>query len=453
VLNIFRAHIYSKHIRPSQCVRCWQTFDSSEDLVQHSRETAQCTVLAEDKADGIDTNQIAQLRSKKRRDGVISEIDRWKYMYSIVFPNDTEIPSPCKPLGWFLNSIAFTVFISFHTDGTDYEPSESRNLTPGSEYSSEVEQFQANEYEQKLKQGIIDLVRKNKEQVGEQFMPQILEFIRDFNARNVQGGSPSTPCEAPASDNVPPVTQDYTSGFLNQQTSPGNRLQATYTLPGSSTDMRLLPAPAPQTPTYNQFKPFVRHTRDNSTGAGSSLDSHRHLSDASTSRRLTTSSMTNYSDMPAGSPFYQQITPSSRTMQQHLDLLNQNTNPMQYGLPSVDNTHVSQDEYAVPLPTQGPYFPGFWQGLPGTQSMMDLGSENATFPPQLSYPPPPLYSIGTIGTDWTSGFGSMPTMGPQIENNNSNNNNNNNNNANNQTSGDEPEILLRPRKKRHIGER
>ena len=48
--------------------------------------------------DGFNKDQETKLRSKKRSRIPLTEEEKWKAVWQILFPNDTEddIPSPCK---------------------------------------------------------------------------------------------------------------------------------------------------------------------------------------------------------------------------------------------------------------------------------------------------------------------------------------------------------------------
>lgn len=50
--------------------------------------------------EGFDKNQERKLKSKKRSLVYQSEEDKWKGVYTILFPDDNEadVPSPCKSL-------------------------------------------------------------------------------------------------------------------------------------------------------------------------------------------------------------------------------------------------------------------------------------------------------------------------------------------------------------------
>lgn len=85
-------------MRPVQCVRCWNSFKTVEEHEEHQRATQACQIKSRAIADGCDRDQEKLLRSKKRSAVVKSESDKWKQVWKILFPEDTDdqIPTPCK---------------------------------------------------------------------------------------------------------------------------------------------------------------------------------------------------------------------------------------------------------------------------------------------------------------------------------------------------------------------
>ena len=84
-------------MRPLQCNRCWESFQSEKELKVHLRLEEICNLEPEMIADGIDKHTEEQLKSKRRVPGVITEVDKWKQVWRILFPEDPEdkIPDPC----------------------------------------------------------------------------------------------------------------------------------------------------------------------------------------------------------------------------------------------------------------------------------------------------------------------------------------------------------------------
>lgn len=99
--NVYvREHLYRCHRLPSfQCIRCRMTFQSSEQLLQHSQADIACNVVRDESGqEGISNEQLIKLKSRKRNREASSEHDRWIHIYKILFPDEYLIPSPCKCL-------------------------------------------------------------------------------------------------------------------------------------------------------------------------------------------------------------------------------------------------------------------------------------------------------------------------------------------------------------------
>jgi hypothetical protein len=73
---------------------CSEVFSSADVLGQHLRDR-NCECQPEAKADGLDQEQIAAIRSKKRSRAE-SDPEKWTKIYKIIFPGEVDIPSPCK---------------------------------------------------------------------------------------------------------------------------------------------------------------------------------------------------------------------------------------------------------------------------------------------------------------------------------------------------------------------
>lgn len=78
------------------CTRCGMTFTRDSGLLAHSRMAQACEVQAFPVPDGLTKDQERLLKKKRKQAG--SQVDRWKEMYKILFPDDDEndIPEPCK---------------------------------------------------------------------------------------------------------------------------------------------------------------------------------------------------------------------------------------------------------------------------------------------------------------------------------------------------------------------
>jgi len=86
---------------PVHCFRCQETFDNDEQLQTHMRTDPPCQVRSRPRTmEGINPSQEKLLRSRKRAQRHMTEVEKWKDVYTILFPADdpAEMPSPCKYL-------------------------------------------------------------------------------------------------------------------------------------------------------------------------------------------------------------------------------------------------------------------------------------------------------------------------------------------------------------------
>jgi hypothetical protein len=94
-----REHLYRQHSQPKfRCRRCREAFEDDAGLELHSRALFSCQIQQVIAEDGFDADQEKQLRSRRRIKADVTEADKWKYMYRILFPQikEEDIPSPCK---------------------------------------------------------------------------------------------------------------------------------------------------------------------------------------------------------------------------------------------------------------------------------------------------------------------------------------------------------------------
>jgi hypothetical protein len=80
------------------CRRCYEGFESDDELVAHQRSDTPCRVKVSHEREGIDEAQERKLRARSAT--AKTEYQRWIDVYRILFPNDdpSTIPHPCKCL-------------------------------------------------------------------------------------------------------------------------------------------------------------------------------------------------------------------------------------------------------------------------------------------------------------------------------------------------------------------
>ena len=88
------------------CPRCRTVFKKKEEVYQHLRETDVCAIREQsvdeirDWDAGFDDQQLKEIQRRRRKrqhdDQEVSDEEKWKLWYKILFPEEQEIPSPCK---------------------------------------------------------------------------------------------------------------------------------------------------------------------------------------------------------------------------------------------------------------------------------------------------------------------------------------------------------------------
>ncbi len=90
-----REHLYRRHKPRITCPRCRMEFMQREEVEPHLNKEQIC-----DRKPPADTDQPtaltdAQVTELKRRNSKLNEVEQWKGIYKIIFPNEQNIPSPC----------------------------------------------------------------------------------------------------------------------------------------------------------------------------------------------------------------------------------------------------------------------------------------------------------------------------------------------------------------------
>ncbi|KAI2642297.1 hypothetical protein GGS21DRAFT_501846 [Xylaria nigripes] len=92
-----KEHLYRVHLLPKyKCPRCNLCFDSDKELQTHLRADDPCKKSNAAPDEGIDQDTERKLRERKKHNCDLSETQRWKDMYALLFPgvDRNEIPSP-----------------------------------------------------------------------------------------------------------------------------------------------------------------------------------------------------------------------------------------------------------------------------------------------------------------------------------------------------------------------
>ncbi|KAM7203407.1 hypothetical protein V8F20_004001 [Naviculisporaceae sp. PSN 640] len=92
-----KEHLYRTHRQPRfTCARCSDPFQNEKTQQEHLRKDPPCVVVPFKPLEGFDAGQEALLKSRKKAITGLSEAERWKAVFRILFPHveDCNIPSP-----------------------------------------------------------------------------------------------------------------------------------------------------------------------------------------------------------------------------------------------------------------------------------------------------------------------------------------------------------------------
>ncbi|CCT70488.1 uncharacterized protein FFUJ_06466 [Fusarium fujikuroi IMI 58289] len=92
-----KEHLYRRHKQPQyRCARCWQPFTDQQGLTHHQRADEPCPLREMGYVEGFDATQERSLKSRKRVNQKLSETEKWRRVFKILFPHvlDDDIPSP-----------------------------------------------------------------------------------------------------------------------------------------------------------------------------------------------------------------------------------------------------------------------------------------------------------------------------------------------------------------------
>ncbi|KAH7134123.1 hypothetical protein EDB81DRAFT_858786 [Dactylonectria macrodidyma] len=79
-----------------RCGRCWQPFKDEQAYFNHQRIPEPCLLRKMEHVEGFDAAQERSLKSRKRTNPELSETQKWKRVFKILFPHvlEDDIPSP-----------------------------------------------------------------------------------------------------------------------------------------------------------------------------------------------------------------------------------------------------------------------------------------------------------------------------------------------------------------------
>jgi hypothetical protein len=92
-LTVYREHLLRRHDRPS-CPICRSQFEDYDAIDTHLRTMICQKVEGEQRGDCMTPDVARKIRRRTKKGETLTE--GWQRMYSIMFPGDKTIPSPCE---------------------------------------------------------------------------------------------------------------------------------------------------------------------------------------------------------------------------------------------------------------------------------------------------------------------------------------------------------------------
>ncbi|KAF5671695.1 Nicotinate-nucleotide diphosphorylase [Fusarium heterosporum] len=127
-----------RHRQPKyRCGRCWQPFRDEQCYMDHLRTEEACPLAEMAHVEGFDSAQEQSLRSRKRSGQELSENDKWRRIFKILFPHvlHDDIPSP------------FYEYDQVCHKENNHQPADS-------EYLAQCEHYMVREVPQRLRQAL-----------------------------------------------------------------------------------------------------------------------------------------------------------------------------------------------------------------------------------------------------------------------------------------------------------
>ncbi|KAI8629959.1 hypothetical protein F5Y19DRAFT_65602 [Xylariaceae sp. FL1651] len=91
-----KEHLYRRHRQAKfRCARCWECFEIEQSFIDHLRASEPCHLREKEPIEGFDAKQEEQLKSRKKKQGAVSEVEKWRSVFRILFPHvlEDDIPS------------------------------------------------------------------------------------------------------------------------------------------------------------------------------------------------------------------------------------------------------------------------------------------------------------------------------------------------------------------------
>lgn len=153
-----RAHLY-RHHRIFPCQRCKTLFKSQEDVNEHQKEPEPCLLTETELGDGLTSDIVEKLKSRKKSDKNQTESERWREIYKLLFPQDL-VPDP------YFEAVQ-----------------ENLSQSPDSRELENYEVFCRQELPRSVRHALEELIRSRSSPIEEILRNQLVSIIRDCQDR------------------------------------------------------------------------------------------------------------------------------------------------------------------------------------------------------------------------------------------------------------------------------
>ncbi|OIW32952.1 hypothetical protein CONLIGDRAFT_156815 [Coniochaeta ligniaria NRRL 30616] len=211
-LHRVKEHVYRKHSTPDHCCpRCRSTFKTEAQLNDHMRSETPCDIVSKmEEEEECNPEQQRLLRARTNTTTLTDE-ERWRTMYTILFPNTTTVPSP------------------YYDDGPAQEKIHAQDAE---KYADHLRR----ELPSQLRQELEDHVQREFGAIEEVMRDQLANIVRNVTQRILETWRDSTTKSAPA---------DSTEVASGTESSRGSTLGGQFdTVPRSMSNEALLSSPA-----------------------------------------------------------------------------------------------------------------------------------------------------------------------------------------------------------------
>ncbi|KAK5660598.1 hypothetical protein OQA88_13161 [Cercophora sp. LCS_1] len=186
-----KTHLYRRHALPIQCPRCWDIFKTEDALNAHLQHDVRCEVRENRSlVEGFTKDQEKKLRSRKKATADTTDEDKWREIYTILFPDDDPESTPTP-----------------YYDSTDYEPDDS--ASPRSGELEDYTTFVRREMPTLVRRELENLFDNEFQDIEAHLRPRVAEIVLKLQPKLLGLYKQS---QMPLSEYGPPSNEPLPSG-------------------------------------------------------------------------------------------------------------------------------------------------------------------------------------------------------------------------------------------------